>query len=162
MTKKFCDTFEWFDDPDLECSHGMASGSKCKLVSCTRRFVSTTLTCECDNTGCNWFSDTSGNSKIMNEKGPKCIRQIKKGIMEQSCAKASFHFETLSSRFWLAVNSEHQNENYSKEPWHESEDIYCNDETYQEGTQEGSKRKPEIHWTSCTVHDGPSRFGGED
>ena len=26
--KKFCDTFEWFNDPDLECSHGMASGSK--------------------------------------------------------------------------------------------------------------------------------------
>ena len=26
--KKFCDTFEWFNDPDLECSNGMTSGSK--------------------------------------------------------------------------------------------------------------------------------------
>ena len=66
------------------------NSDKCKLKSCSRRFVTTTLTCECDETGCNWYSDTSRNSKILNEKGPKCIRQIKKGILEESCAKVSF------------------------------------------------------------------------
>ena len=69
----------------------MASGSQCKLTSCSRRFVTTTLTCECNETGdCNWYSDTSRNSKILNEKGPKCIRQIKKGILEETCAKCGF------------------------------------------------------------------------
>ena len=34
-----------------------------------------------------------------------------------------------------------------KEPWHESEDIYCNDETYQEGTQDSGRFKTTIRVT---------------
>ena len=89
---------EWFqaellnncDFVKFNCDTIFNNSGKCKLKTCSRRFVTTTLTCECDETGCNWYSDTSRNSKILNEKGPKCIRQIKKGILEESCAKDGF------------------------------------------------------------------------
>ena len=75
-----CTKTDWFSADN--CSDRNNENSECRMGDGKfhRRFISTVVTCSCgiDETGkfqCDWMLD----DKNLNNKGPKCIRKIKKG-----------------------------------------------------------------------------------
>ena len=78
-----CKRFDWYGLANVTCSNGVKNGSKCQMVegSCKDRYVTTVLTCLCQDKKnqqkCKWT--VGPKDRPLNSKGPKCVRGNKKG-----------------------------------------------------------------------------------